>query len=674
MRHLNHTSKKFWDWARISSLSLIFILFAEKVAATNYYVNDNSTSGDSWCTAVGNNANNGTAINTPKRNVSNIISSYGLTAGDVVYVDKGSYSEQVTITSSDDGSGGSYVTFLGAGTGNTTITYNSYQTVYLNGASAKVQYVKFQDITLDNTSTGTNYDLPLWLYGDADNNVFDNVIFTSSGATSNAITLNGDCDNNEFSDCTMTNSPSSGSDHFTFWIVSNPSYGAFSGNSVHDCTIHNTGSVGNAVVYVWDRDGTGSTGGSFYNNTVESDDVTIDCITYANVTAGSIYKNQILGGRYGLYLYGDAAYDAGHSVYDNYFATSRTSVYSYYVQDVDFYHNSIYSTRYGIYAATTTGMQSWNIVNNIFYTTGNSSYAALYLPTATSAYYPVSCDYNLYYLPGGAHYAWKNGVSYSTMATWRATDHVNGAASGDENSVSGNPNYNDPSNGDLVITSGSAANNKGTTVASVTTDINSVTWGTYRNIGAYEDAGALPIVLKNFSVKCNDSGIDIDWVTASEVNCDFFTIEKSTDGINSTEVAKVKGAINSNQTNYYTATDNNYTTEHPIYYRLTQTDLDGAVNIFNWVPVQCNVENTFVVDIYPNPAIDQLTCQTINSVNENASLNIHNALGELVVTRNQALQKGTNIFIVGVQDLPSGVYILQLRWSSRMISHKFVKL
>ena len=47
-------------------------------AATSYYVNDNITAGDVYCSAIGDDANNGTSPSTPKRTIQAIINAYDL--------------------------------------------------------------------------------------------------------------------------------------------------------------------------------------------------------------------------------------------------------------------------------------------------------------------------------------------------------------------------------------------------------------------------------------------------------------------------------------------------------------------------------------------------------------------------------------------------------------------
>lgn len=98
-----------------------------------------------------------------------------------------------------------------------------------------------------------------------------------------------------------------------------------------------------------------------------------------------------------------------------------------------------------------------------------------------------------------------------------------------------------------------------------------------------------PIDLINFDAKTNTNGIQLHWSTATEINNDYFTLERSIDGNNWEILAYVEGAGNSNQQLNY-----EYTDEYPYhgisYYRLKQTDFDGKFEYFT--PVAVNFLNT----------------------------------------------------------------------------------
>ncbi len=95
-------------------------------------------------------------------------------------------------------------------------------------------------------------------------------------------------------------------------------------------------------------------------------------------------------------------------------------------------------------------------------------------------------------------------------------------------------------------------------------------------IGSSGPGNVLPITLLSFNAEVNSVKlVDATWVTASEVNNDYFTLERSRDGQTWFGVGTVQGAGNSSTTLDYL-----YTDDAPFsgtsYYRLKQTDFDGA--------------------------------------------------------------------------------------------------
>jgi hypothetical protein len=98
---------------------------------------------------------------------------------------------------------------------------------------------------------------------------------------------------------------------------------------------------------------------------------------------------------------------------------------------------------------------------------------------------------------------------------------------------------------------------------------------------------SLPIELLDFTAKIVNQGVKLTWITAAEINNDFFTIERSRNGVNWETLTFVQGAGNSNQVLTYTWED-----DQPLngisYYRLKQTDFDGQFEFFSPVAVNFN--------------------------------------------------------------------------------------
>ncbi len=83
------------------------------IASQVYYVNDSSTVKDEWCSAPGDEVNDGLSPATPKATVQSILSTYDLEPGDIVRIDTGVYTltSNIEVTSDDEGSCLSPVTF-----------------------------------------------------------------------------------------------------------------------------------------------------------------------------------------------------------------------------------------------------------------------------------------------------------------------------------------------------------------------------------------------------------------------------------------------------------------------------------------------------------------------------------------------------------------------------------
>lgn len=94
----------------------------------------------------------------------------------------------------------------------------------------------------------------------------------------------------------------------------------------------------------------------------------------------------------------------------------------------------------------------------------------------------------------------------------------------------------------------------------------------------------LPIVLISFEAKAAESRVELKWVTGSEENNSFFTVERSTNGSDFEPVLFINGAGDSKTLINYQATDIN-PKEGLVYYRLKQTDFNGTFSYSELVSV-----------------------------------------------------------------------------------------
>jgi hypothetical protein len=96
--------------------------------------------------------------------------------------------------------------------------------------------------------------------------------------------------------------------------------------------------------------------------------------------------------------------------------------------------------------------------------------------------------------------------------------------------------------------------------------------------------GALPIELLFFNGYNNSDFVLLEWVSATESNNDYYTIEKSIDGFNWEYLETIDGAGNSSIPLRYTCKDVN-PNKGINYYRLKQTDYNGQSEYFQIIAV-----------------------------------------------------------------------------------------
>ena len=157
----------------------------------NWYVNDGSTTGDIFCSAVGNNANNGSTISTPKRSLKD---AYALaSSGDVIYIDAGTYTDSLLTIPVAVRAG--TISLIGAGS-DLTIFDGSTAAKRFLAQSGFVENFIMQDFTISGY-TGTAGAAAFTLISQCTADLTDVIIKDCSGAR--AVSITGTHVNTSFS-------------------------------------------------------------------------------------------------------------------------------------------------------------------------------------------------------------------------------------------------------------------------------------------------------------------------------------------------------------------------------------------------------------------------------------------------------------------------------------------
>lgn len=167
--------------------------------------------------------------------------------------------------------------------------------------------------------------------------------------------------------------------------------------------------------------------------------------------------------------------------------------------------------------------------------------------------------------------------------------------------------------------------------------------------------GPLPIELDYFNATKRGTSVFLEWKTYGEINNDFFTVERSLDGENWIEVLREKGNGTTSSPNVYAAFD--HQPENGIsYYRLKQTDFDGAFTIHSMHAI--NFRKYAAINAYPNPTRGEVT---VDLQSNNTEVRVINMLGRAL---NCPIEYQNNSVTINLENQPKGIYILQLKTAS----------
>lgn len=182
----------------------------------------------------------------------------------------------------------------------------------------------------------------------------------------------------------------------------------------------------------------------------------------------------------------------------------------------------------------------------------------------------------------------------------------------------------------------------------------------------------LPIELIDFTAVAIDGKVNMNWTTASEKGNDYFTIERSKNGMDFQPLFLVKGAGNSQSAIDYMERD--YEPFDGVsYYRLKQTDYDGSVSYSPIVVVQMKKAGTKLV-LFPNPTQGDFTVKLDSgTLPKETLLVIRNANGQEFYS--QAILNGEEI-LIKESDLPNkltpGIYFVVASSDKEMYSQKLI--
>lgn len=180
----------------------------------------------------------------------------------------------------------------------------------------------------------------------------------------------------------------------------------------------------------------------------------------------------------------------------------------------------------------------------------------------------------------------------------------------------------------------------------------------------------LPVELISFSTTKVEKTVMVEWITAAEVNTDFFVLERSKNGLDFEEVHTTEAIGEGSGRFYYEYLDLNPWAGRS-YYRLKQVDLNEDF-VYSEIRMVSINDDITIHAVYPNPVKSNVVVtMEIGSVRDaEATIYLFDMFGRLALEQPIFLGEGFNTISLKTIDLVPGSYLLKMENGENSIVEK----
>ncbi len=196
-------------------------------------------------------------------------------------------------------------------------------------------------------------------------------------------------------------------------------------------------------------------------------------------------------------------------------------------------------------------------------------------------------------------------------------------------------------------------------------------------IGSFTASNALPVSLTSFQLSATNSNVSLNWKTATELNTDYFSVRRSSNGSEYTEIARVPAAGTSAAETSYSFTDTKLSSgQEYYYYSLAIVDKDGR-RVFSDAKLFKNKLSAIklITSLSPNPVSRDMAhlMMTFNAEKEGKmNVKVINTEGRTLINTMMQAYPGVNNGHLHLGELPSGSYSIVFMLNGLKETHQVI--
>jgi hypothetical protein len=185
----------------------------------------------------------------------------------------------------------------------------------------------------------------------------------------------------------------------------------------------------------------------------------------------------------------------------------------------------------------------------------------------------------------------------------------------------------------------------------------------------------LPAELANLRGTYKDGWSQLNWKALNNQQVEQFLIQRSEDGKNFTTVGQVdKQGSSSGTVSYSFTEDISKVNGQRVYYRVVLVSSSHTIKYSNVISLSmAAMTHNNKITIFPNPARDIVQLQLAALSNSTIKIDIFDAAGRLVATRQTVVYRGNNV--VAIEDLadkPRGLYTICVNTGEESFKQKLL--
>ena len=168
--------------------------------------------------------------------------------------------------------------------------------------------------------------------------------------------------------------------------------------------------------------------------------------------------------------------------------------------------------------------------------------------------------------------------------------------------------------------------------------------------------------------------ITLDWITTSELNADYFIIERAFEQEDFVAIARVTANGTTAVESLYDYDDSDIDASGVYTYRLIQVANDGSQEFSDMITI--NVRRALITDpsvnVYPNPVLDLVNLEIVKNEEDEVSVRMFDLSGKSIsINSINIVAKGNSANIqIPVQDLPRAAYVLRINVGDQVFAKK----